>query len=137
MVIYRRIAPHDLPRLFIDALLGTAAPQKPARVGRRYAWLEGDLHGLVSCLVSGRIGYQWIDRNFASAANPAVHETTLQTARDMVRLVTPRVDILESHSIVNQRIRRLLDQAREQLDLALAARTGHRLRWPADLLTEA
>lgn len=47
----------DLPRLFIDALLGTAAPQKPARVGRRYAWLEGDLHGLVSCLVSGRIGW--------------------------------------------------------------------------------
>ena len=64
-----------------------------------------------------------LGRGFLAAGNPTVRDTTLQTALDMVRLVTPRVDILESHSIVNQRIRRLLDQAREQLDLALAART--------------
>lgn len=48
----------DLPRLFLDVLLDTAAPQGPAEVGRRYAWLEGDFHGLVSCLRSGRIGWK-------------------------------------------------------------------------------
>jgi ABC-type lipoprotein release transport system permease subunit len=70
-----------------------------------------------------------LGRGFLAAATPAVHDTSLQTARDMVLLVTPRVDILESHSIVNQRIRGLLDQARNQLDLAVAAR--------ADLLYSA
>jgi hypothetical protein len=48
----------DLPRLFVEVLLGTAIPQGPARTGRRYAWLEGDLHGLASSLVSGHIGWR-------------------------------------------------------------------------------
>lgn len=47
----------DLPRLFVEALLGTAATQGPAKIGRRYAWFEGDFHGLASCLQSHRIGW--------------------------------------------------------------------------------
>jgi hypothetical protein len=41
---------HDLPRLFVEALTGVAEVQRPARVGRRYAWLHGDLDGLKSAL---------------------------------------------------------------------------------------
>lgn len=48
----------DLPRLFVEVLLGTAAAQEPAEVGRRYAWLEGDFHGLASSLQSRRIGWR-------------------------------------------------------------------------------
>lgn len=48
----------DLPRLFVEALLGKAEPQPRATVGRRYAWLEGDFHGLGACLTAGRIGWR-------------------------------------------------------------------------------
>jgi hypothetical protein len=41
----------DLPRLFVDTLRGVAEKQAPARVGRRYTWLNGDLHGLKQSLV--------------------------------------------------------------------------------------
>jgi hypothetical protein len=44
----------DLPRLFVEALLGTAVQQPPAQVGRRYAWLSGDLNGLATSLRSGK-----------------------------------------------------------------------------------
>jgi hypothetical protein len=43
----------DLPRLFVEALLGAAEQQPPAQVGRRYAWLSGDLNGLANSLKSG------------------------------------------------------------------------------------
>jgi hypothetical protein len=59
---------------------------------------------------------------FTAAETPAVLTTSLQAARDMVNLVTPRVENLESHSIVNQRIRQLLGQAHEHLNMALDAR---------------
>lgn len=61
---------------------------------------------------------------FLSAATPAVRNTSLQAARDMVNLVAPRVENLESHSIVNQRISQLLGQAREHLRLATEAETN-------------
>lgn len=63
-----------------------------------------------------------LGEGFKAADTPAVLTTSLQAARDMVNLVTPRVENLESHSIVNQRIRQLLGQAQEHLDMALAAR---------------
>lgn len=59
---------------------------------------------------------------FTAANTPAILTTSLQAAADMVNLVAPRVENLESHSIVNQRIRTLLGQAQEHLGLALAAR---------------
>jgi hypothetical protein len=61
---------------------------------------------------------------FTAADTPAVRHTSLQAARDMVNLVTPRVENLERHSIVNQRIRQLLGQAQEHLRLALEAQTN-------------
>lgn len=61
---------------------------------------------------------------FTAADTPAVRHTSLQAARDMVNLVTPRVENLESHSIVNQRIRQLLGQAQEHLRLALEAQAN-------------
>ena len=43
----------DLPRIIVEALLGHAEKQHPAKVGRRYAWLSGDLNGLANSLKSG------------------------------------------------------------------------------------
>lgn len=61
---------------------------------------------------------------FTAAATPAVLNTSLQAARDMVNLVAPRVENLERHSIVNERIRRLLAQSQEHLRLALDAKAA-------------
>jgi cell division protein FtsX len=57
-------------------------------------------------------------RGFMASATPAVFNTSLQAAGDMVRLTTPRVDTLRRHSIVNQRIDGLLATAQEELSLA-------------------
>lgn len=62
-----------------------------------------------------------LGRGFIAADVPAVLNTPLQAAKDMVQLIEPRVQTLESHSIVNQRIRSLLSQARSHLDTALVA----------------
>jgi len=63
-----------------------------------------------------------LGKGFLAAATPSVRNTSLQAARDMVNLVEPRVKNLESHSIINQRIRLLLSQARDHLDRAEHAR---------------
>ena len=69
----------DLPRLFIEALLGVTRPQPPATVGRHYAWLYGDLVGLASSLRSGRAtwwqGIAWLGRA-AMAQLSADHHIT-------------------------------------------------------------
>lgn len=62
-----------------------------------------------------------LGKGFTASETPAVRTTSLQAARDMVNLVTPRMENLESHSIVNQRIRTLLGQAQTHLNLALAS----------------
>ncbi len=59
-----------------------------------------------------------LGRGFPAAATPAIHNTALQAAQDMMHLVIPRVANLEEHSIVNQRIRKLLEDARNHLHLA-------------------
>ncbi len=68
-------------------------------------------------------------QGFQAASTPAVFNTSLQAAQDMMRLVIPRVENLENHSIVNQRIRTLMDRSREHLRLALEA--GHKLQHSA------
>lgn len=60
-------------------------------------------------------------RGFPASATPAVLNTALQAASDMVRLTTPRVDTLRRHSIVNQRIDELLATAKEELGSAVKA----------------
>lgn len=45
----------DLPRLFIETLMGSVPAPASAQVGRRYAWLEGDLRGVAACLRAGRV----------------------------------------------------------------------------------
>ena len=62
-----------------------------------------------------------LGQGFSAASTPAIHNTSLQAAQDMMRLVIPRVENLESHSIVNQRVRTLLDRGQEHLRLALEA----------------
>ncbi|PKN41666.1 MAG: peptide ABC transporter permease [Deltaproteobacteria bacterium HGW-Deltaproteobacteria-18] len=63
-----------------------------------------------------------LGKGFPAATTPAVLNTSLQAAQDMVNLVQPRVENLESHSIVNQRVRLLLSQARDHLQRAEEAR---------------
>ena len=63
-------------------------------------------------------------RGFLASATPAVHNTLLRAAADMVRLTVPRVDNLRRHSIVNQRIDQLLDLAESELALAEGAAAG-------------
>jgi hypothetical protein len=69
----------DLPRLFIDALLGVTERQAPATVGRRYAWLHGDLEGLASSLRSGGVtrwqGIAWLARAAAAQLRADHHIT--------------------------------------------------------------
>ena len=73
-------------------------------------------------LLLGNSPDDMLGAGFMAADTPSVRTTSLQAAQDMVNLVTPRVENLESHSIVNQRIRQLLGQAQEQLRLADEAR---------------
>ena len=63
-----------------------------------------------------------LGHGFLAGATPAILHTSLQGAEDMMHLVSPRVENLERHSIVNQRIRNLLESAREHLRLALEDR---------------
>jgi len=63
-----------------------------------------------------------LGQGFPAAGTPAIHNTSLQAAQDMLRLIVPRVENLERHSIVNQRIRTLLEQGRKHLQLAIEAR---------------
>jgi hypothetical protein len=65
-----------------------------------------------------------LGKGFMAASTPAILNTSLQAARDMVNLVQPRVENLESHSIVNQRVRLLLSQAKDHLQRAEEAREG-------------
>jgi predicted ATP-grasp superfamily ATP-dependent carboligase len=69
----------DLPRLYIEALLGVAPQQPPATVGRRYAWLHGDLAGLASCLGSSRVtwrqGIGWLARAVVAQLRADHHVT--------------------------------------------------------------
>jgi hypothetical protein len=58
---------------------------------------------------------------FLASATPAIYNTPLQAAQDMMYLVTPRVENLEEHSIINQRIRILLERGQEHLRQALEA----------------
>jgi hypothetical protein len=46
----------DLPRLFVETVLGVAEAQPPAKTGRRYPWLSGDLNGLASSMRSYGLG---------------------------------------------------------------------------------
>lgn len=59
-----------------------------------------------------------LGHGFLAAATPAIYNTSMQAAEDMIHLVTPRVEILERHSIINQRIRSLLKKAQDHLRLA-------------------
>lgn len=56
----------DLPRLFVESLLGVAEEPRPAKIGRRYAWLSGDLAGIHHCLSSGCLTWagaaRWLAR---------------------------------------------------------------------------
>ncbi|MGH8222577.1 MAG: hypothetical protein ACREQZ_06355 [Woeseiaceae bacterium] len=85
----------DLPRLFVEALLGRAVEQPAAAVGRRYAWLEGDLHGLVSCLKSGRLSgaeaLAWLAR--AAYAQLRAHDQITFSWRDPM----PTLAILDGY----------------------------------------
>jgi biotin carboxylase len=74
----------DLPRLFVEALLGVAEEQPPAKTGRRYAWLDGDLYGLALSLRCGRIGWgraaAWLAR--AAIAQLRAHDGITWSWRD-------------------------------------------------------
>lgn len=72
-------------------------------------------------LLLGNSPEDMLGQGFPAASTPAVWHTSMQAAQDMVNLVAPRVENLESHSIVNQRIRQLLGQAQEHLRLAREA----------------
>jgi biotin carboxylase len=56
----------DLPRLFLELMHGDIPMQPAARVGRRYAWLGGDVDGLLDSrrqgLIGTRDGLKWIAR---------------------------------------------------------------------------
>ncbi|MET0292867.1 MAG: hypothetical protein ABW136_10935 [Steroidobacteraceae bacterium] len=45
----------DLPRLFIELMSGDVAMQPDAKVGVRYAWLAGDIEGLLECRRAGTL----------------------------------------------------------------------------------
>ncbi len=62
-----------------------------------------------------------LGQGFLAATTPAIFNTSLKAVQDMMRLVIPRVENLESHSIVNQRIRTLMESGQEHLRLALEA----------------
>jgi predicted ATP-grasp superfamily ATP-dependent carboligase len=74
----------DLPRLFVEALLGVAREQPPAKIGRRYAWLGGDLSGLALALHSGRVTWRqaaaWLAR--AALAQLHAHDHVTWSRRD-------------------------------------------------------
>ncbi len=46
----------DLPKLFVDLMHGDVPTQRPAKVGRHFAWFSGDLDGLLDCRRNGSIG---------------------------------------------------------------------------------
>lgn len=73
-------------------------------------------------LLLGNTPDEMFGQGFLSADTPAIYDTALQAAQDMVNLVGPRVEILESHSIVNQRIRFLLERGQKELRSALEAK---------------
>ena len=74
----------DLPRLFVEVLLGVAGPQAPAKTGRRYAWLTGDLNGLASSLrsdgLSPTAAAVWLAR--AARAQLRAHDHIIWSWRD-------------------------------------------------------
>ncbi len=74
----------DLPRLFVEAILGVAEEQPPAEIGRRYAWLDGDLYGLARALGSGSVRWTaapaWLAR--AAAAQLRAHDHITWSWRD-------------------------------------------------------
>lgn len=71
-------------------------------------------------LLLGNSATEPLGRGFPAAETPAIYHTSMQAAEDMMHLVIPRVDNLERHSIVNQRIRGLLEGAKNHLRLARA-----------------
>jgi len=72
-------------------------------------------------LLLGNSAQDMLGSGFPASATPAILNTSMQAAQDMMHLVTPRVEILESHSIVNQRIRLLLQRGQDHLRQSLQA----------------
>ncbi len=77
-------------------------------------------------ILLGNSDQEPLGRGFLAATTPAISNTTLQAAQDMMHLVTPRVKNLERHSIINQRIRTLMNSGQEHLRLALEAENSLR-----------
>ena len=73
-------------------------------------------------LLLGNSEDDMLGQGYLASATPAILNTSLQAAQDMMHLVVPRVNNLEEHSIINQRIRVLLQQGQDHLRQALEAR---------------
>lgn len=73
-------------------------------------------------LLLGNSAEDMLGQGFLASATPAILNTSMQAAQDMMHLIVPRVENLEQHSIVNQRIRVLLQQGQDHLRQSLEAR---------------
>jgi predicted ATP-grasp superfamily ATP-dependent carboligase len=69
----------DMPRLFVETVLGVAEPQPPAKIGRRYTWLSGDLNGLAASMRSYGLGtaaiVDWLARTVLAQLRARDHIT--------------------------------------------------------------
>ena len=108
---YSRIDTRDstLCSLFLE-------PETPVKVTLSDTVLQRKL------LLLGNSAEDMLGQGFLASATPAILNTSIQAAQDMMHLVVPRVENLEEHSIVNQRIRVLLQQGQDHLRQSLEAR---------------
>ncbi len=93
-----RAAGLDLPRLYLEALLGHAVTQTPVEIGRRYTWFDGDMSGLATCLRSGEIGglaaMRWFGRALKAQLRADDHITW--SIRDPLPMVPVAVRVARS-----------------------------------------
>lgn len=73
-------------------------------------------------LLLGNSEDDMLGQGYLASATPAILNTSIQAAQDMMHLVVPRVNNLEEHSIINQRIQVLLQQGQDHLRQSLEAR---------------
>jgi uncharacterized membrane protein YbaN (DUF454 family) len=91
-------------------------PETPVKVTLSDTVLQRKL------LLLGNSEDDMLGQGYLASATPAILNTSIQAAQDMMHLVVPRVENLEEHSIINQRIRVLLQQGQDHLRQSLEAR---------------